>query len=346
MLFEGSFCVARVADAARWAPREACTGEVALLVAGLPDALSVGANASADGLADVAARLGHPAAEWLTIAIQPSDGPPLGVVHVMGPAKVPAADASLVAGLSLTASSAVQTAHRLQTQREATQVADDALGIVAHDLRGPLNNITMSASLLDAHLQRRDGQTDKERTFLQRIGAGAHRMNLMIEDLVVVSPGDAAARRGDLRPTDAPSLVTAALQRVAPMAEAKNCRIDRPFTVGDALEILADRETMLHAIVNVLGNAVRVTPTGGVVSMGLVREGRFAVFSVQDEGPPIATADLPRAFDRFGKSLDGTRDGGGLSMFVARSLVVAQGGAIAADCVDGRVTIRISAPVA
>jgi signal transduction histidine kinase len=113
--------------------------------------------------------------------------------------------------------------------------------------------------------------------------------------------------------------------------------------IGDVESINVDPLRVREIITNLLTNAVRYTPGGGEVEVGMTAPGngeeRSVTIFVQDSGPGIASSDLPYIFDRFYKSSDS--GGMGLGLSIARYLVEAHGGKIWARSEEGKGT-RIS----
>ena len=88
---------------------------------------------------------------------------------------------------------------------------------------------------------------------------------------------------------------------------------------------------MLQIFTNLVGNALKFTPRGGRVVLGLEECSPFARFSVADTGPGIPPEQHGHLFKRFWKAKEGTRDGAGLGLFISRGIAEAHGGAIGVD---------------
>jgi two-component system heavy metal sensor histidine kinase CusS len=112
----------------------------------------------------------------------------------------------------------------------------------------------------------------------------------------------------------------------------------------------ADRDMLRRAISNLLSNAIRHTPRGGEirVTVGAGRTGQTEL-SVENPGLPIAPEHLPRLFDRFYR-VDASRkkegEGAGLGLAIAKSIVEAHGGAIAASSTEGTFRFTFTVPAA
>jgi two-component system OmpR family sensor kinase len=113
--------------------------------------------------------------------------------------------------------------------------------------------------------------------------------------------------------------------------------------------VLGDGRALRRALLNLVENAVKYTPPGGTVEIGLGREDRWAVLAVTDTGPGIDPADLARVFEPFVR-LDTARaretGGTGLGLAIAQAIVVAHGGTIGVDSTVGAgSTFRIRLPL-
>ena len=148
-----------------------------------------------------------------------------------------------------------------------------------------------------------------------------------------------------LAPIGLGDAVDDALALLAPRLESAGAGIDRSTLGADARRVLADRRLLIHALVNLIKNAVEASAgPSPVVTLRATVEGPTAWLAVADDGPGIPPDDLRRIFDA-GYSTKGT--GRGLGLAIVRESVAAQGGEIRAESRPGRGTeFRIGLPVA
>lgn len=222
----------------------------------------------------------------------------------------------------------VATGEDLTAQRAREQM----LAVVSHDLRAPLNSIRLGASVLSRALPQ--GDMAKARDAVETILRTLHRMNRLIEDLCDVTrieAGHLTLRRS--REAVAP-LIAAAIDVVQPAAEAVPVRV----TV-DALdglpEVDADGDRVVQVLMNLLGNAINFTPTGGTITISAEASGDFVRLAVRDTGPGIPDSDRPHLFDRFWQGRGADRRGLGLGLFICKALAEAHGGSIQVDSPPG-----------
>ncbi|AUX48633.1 sensor histidine kinase [Sorangium cellulosum] len=256
-------------------------------------------------------------------------------------------DEVLLTQLAQSASVALENARLYNEAQAATRARDDLLAIVSHDLRNPLNTIAITASLLRSDLlARKAGEEDDAVQLVDRMDRGIQRMTRLIEDLLDASRIEAGRLVVSPRVERGGSLVREALEAAASLAEAKGCRVTQgPLDAG--LEVLADRDRVLQVFSNLLGNALKFTPKGGVVSVSLCRVADLARFSVADTGPGIPPEHQPHLFDRYWKASQESRTGAGLGLYIARGIVEAHHGTVAVESTPGHgTTIHFSLPLA
>jgi signal transduction histidine kinase/CheY-like chemotaxis protein len=231
---------------------------------------------------------------------------------------------------------------------EASRIKDQFLAVVSHELRTPLTAILGWSDMLRLGLLADGG---KQEAF-QTIYESACRQAQLIDDLLDVSRIASGKLRLQREPVSLAGPLQAALQVIAPSAEAKSIRVDVDVdvTVGT---VSGDPARLQQVIWNLLSNAVKFTPRGGAISVRLGRAGDAAEIRVTDTGQGIAPEFLPRVFDAFRQedaSTTRVQAGLGLGLSIARNLVEAHGGTIAAES-EGRdkgatfvVSLPMSAP--
>ena len=118
-------------------------------------------------------------------------------------------------------------------------------------------------------------------------------------------------------------------------AANKQVRIDRP-DIDDVLMARGDFNRLLQILVNLLTNAVRYSPVGGMIWLRTEQEGDTAVIVVADQGKGIDEADHARIFDKFERVDPSEPGGSGLGLNISRRLARAMGGDITVDSAPGQ----------
>jgi PAS domain S-box-containing protein len=234
----------------------------------------------------------------------------------------------LAEDLATHAAAAIENARLYSQLRDADRQKDEFLATASHELRSPLNAIVGWT-----HLLRSGGLDEAGRSrALETISRNAMSQNQLIGDILDVHRLSTGKLRLSLGQVDLTSVVEGAIETVRPAAQAK------AITLVDALDaqagpILGDQERLQQIVWNLLANAVKFTPKGGRIQIGLVAVNSQIEITVEDSGPGIDPAFLPYIFDRFrqGSAARDKRHGGlGLGLAIVRNLVELHGGSVSA----------------
>jgi signal transduction histidine kinase len=218
---------------------------------------------------------------------------------------------------------AVDNARLHDAARRAVAARDEIVGIVAHDLRSPLNVIVMATSLL-RQVEEPDRRDHRQLDLIER---GAARMNRFIEDMLDVVRVESGRLSVCRDSTAAQAAMAGALDEVRAAATKASLEL-RVEVSGELPDVLADRDRLLQVFDNLLTNAIEFTPAGGQVTVRAMRQDGHVVFSVADTGNGIRAEDLPHVFDRFWQSRRADRRGVGLGLPIVKGIVEAHGGRV------------------
>ena len=206
-----------------------------------------------------------------------------------------------------------------QAAIHAIRARDEMLGIVAHDLRNPLQIVMTNAYCL------RRSQPSRE--MAAEIVDAAARMNRLIQDLLDVTSIESG--RLSLRPERVDAAETLSQSADTQTALTKAASLELRTAIGpDLPDIWADPDRILQVFENLIGNAIKFTKAGGHITLGAEAGKGEVVFSVSDTGSGIADSDLPYVFDRFWQSTHGAHRGSGLGLAIVKGIVEAHGGRI------------------
>lgn len=213
----------------------------------------------------------------------------------------------------------------MQASARTEQLRNALLSSISHDLRTPLAAILASASSLKEFGDRFPPEVRADLT--DTIQEEAERLNLFVANLLSMT----RLEGGGLRPKSTPfNVVEVVDQLMARMESRRGGRIlARDAAEGD-LTALGDPVLLEQALGNVIENALRFSPDGSTVRVGLAG-GDCVRIQVTDEGPGVPEAELERIFEKFFRSA-GSREtpGTGLGLSIARGLVEATGGHVRA----------------
>jgi signal transduction histidine kinase len=217
----------------------------------------------------------------------------------------------------------------------------DTLSGISHDLKNPLGVIQSLATLL---LEGDAGElTGKQADLVRRIHASTRHVitfALNIIDAARIDTGRLVLHR---TPVNVGDLIEDALLLARSACEIKGLTL-KPWVEPGLPVAHIDIGQMERVISNIVGNAIKFTPTGGQVALSVRRAGEQMVLAVQDTGPGISAKEVPKIFEQY--RLRGNRaDGSGLGLFIVKAIVEAHGGVVAIDSVVGcGTTVTVQLP--
>ena len=223
-----------------------------------------------------------------------------------------------------------QTLSRLEnlfyTQRRF--VAD-----VGHELRTPLTVIKGNITLM-----RKIGCSDEES--LSSIDEEVDRLTRMVGDLLLLAQAESGKLTLVTQLVELDTLLLEVMQQSRVLAQGK---VDLRLGEIDQVLVCGDRDRLKQVLINLISNAIKYTPQGGEVVMGVGKNNDQAYITVQDNGPGISTEELPHIFERFyrieksrTRSADGK--GFGLGLSIAYWIVKHHDGEITVESEEGKGT--------
>ncbi len=211
-----------------------------------------------------------------------------------------------------------------QALDEAEHRRIELIGDVAHELRTPLTNLKSSLEgMIDEVIPH------EPETFLT-LQREVSRMQHLVNDLQELSRAEAGQISLEIRPTALQELIHAVAEKLRPQFEDKQVVLDVQIPPNLSCA-QADSNRSTQVLINLLGNALQYTPSGGSVTVRASQERREILVSIQDTGIGIASDQLPHIFERFyrvDKSRSRAAGGSGIGLTIAKHLVEAQGGRI------------------
>jgi len=210
-------------------------------------------------------------------------------------------------------------------QTEARRL--ELIGNVAHELRTPLSTIK---GYMEGLI---DGVLPADISTFQLIYRETDRLQRLVRDLQELSRVEAGAYALHLHPVPPARLIEGVVARLGRQFAEKGVALETQVP-PDLPPALADEDRIGQVLLNLVGNALQYTPSGGQVQLSVRREGARLRFEVQDTGIGIAAEHLPHVFERFyrvDKSRSRAGGGSGIGLTVAQHLVEAHGGQIGAE---------------
>ena len=207
--------------------------------------------------------------------------------------------------------------------------------MVAHDLKNPLNTIQLAVRvLLEDGRVPDDAAHQLERHALAAVQRAADRMYRLIHDLLDLARADAGRLWIRPAPTDAEELLREAVDAHCSIAAAKSITLEATAD-GSLPSVLADRERIAQVFSNLIGNALKFTPSGGRVSVRGRRATPGVRFAVEDTGPGMRPDEQAHVFDRFWQAAKASALGTGLGLSIAKAIVEGHGGSIGVESTPG-----------
>ena len=264
-------------------------------------------------------------------------GQTLGVVVVAaleGKPPFTSDDVALLTDLVRHGTVAIDNATLYSESQQAVRAREEVLAIVSHDLRNPLNAVTLAASLL----QTSETLSQDDREQIDTIVLSAKRMSRLIADLLDVTRLEGGKRLPiEPEPVDVEALVHETEEIFKPQAAAAGVRFEAQIVDG-VPQVYADRHRIAQVLSNLVGNALKFTPKGGVIRLRAERKDDAVLFVASDTGPGIPKEHLADVFHPFWQAKRAERMGAGLGLPIARGIVESHGGKIWAESEPGEGT--------
>jgi signal transduction histidine kinase len=210
------------------------------------------------------------------------------------------------------------------------RLLDDAkgnlVGTVSHELKTPLTSLRMAIYLL---LEQQVGPlSEAQRDLVETARDDADRLLRILNDLLDLTRLESGVARLNRRKVEVEGMLFEMVREMKGIVEAAEQKVVTE-KAESITSIYADPERLRHVFVNLLTNASKYSPPGGVITLyakpkadGLVQ------FGVRDQGPGIPVEDTQRVFEKFYRVPGQTKKGAGLGLAIAREIVVAHGGTI------------------
>jgi PAS domain S-box-containing protein len=243
-----------------------------------------------------------------------------------------AVDLSLAQDLAVRAALAIESARLYRTATRATRARDEVLGVVSHDLRNPLSAIAMCARVLR---ESPPESPDERRSLAAAIHESTEWMNRLIQDLLDVAAIEAGRLSLDRRREEVAPLVRRAVAMFEEAARGRSLVL-RAEIAPHLRPVCGDADRILQVLVNLVGNAVKFTEPGGVVTIVAAMRGDDVVLTVTDTGPGIPPEHVQHLFELYWHVRRTARErGSGYGLAIAKGIVEAHGGRVWVESTPG-----------
>ena len=198
----------------------------------------------------------------------------------------------------------------------------DFISNVSHEFKTPINAIEGYASLLQDHQQ---SQAEQD-AYIEKILFNTHRLSTLTGNILLLSK----INNQSIHPQRTVFRLDEQVRQAIVALEQKWTEKDIDFDVElDKISYSGYESLLLHVWSNLIDNAIKFDPQGGMIALRLRQEDGFAVFTIDDNGPGVAPEDQERVFHKFYQS-DSSRvmDGNGLGLPLVKKIVEFSGGTV------------------
>jgi heavy metal sensor kinase len=214
----------------------------------------------------------------------------------------------------------------------------------SHELRTPLTIIRgeLETSLLDKSL------SENVRETIYSLVEETENLSKIVQCLLSLSRLDSGSAQMERVRLNLGDLVSTITDQMVPLADEKHVMLTSQ--AQGLVEVEGDRVRLKQVVVNLLDNAIKYTPEGGKVTVGVNATNRQAQLEISDTGPGITASDLPHVFERFFRADHvrlGSIEGAGLGLSIVQSICTAHGGFVKAENhADGGCRFIVQLPLA
>ena len=221
--------------------------------------------------------------------------------------------------------------------RRLQRIRAEFIDNLSHELRTPLTNVRLLTETLARDLDRTD-LPPRIRDGIVKIDIESGHLVQMVNELLDLSKIEQGTVALHLDAVDVGDIVLASVERLRLFADRQGVRLETDI-VADLPPVRGDDERFGQMLVNLLHNAVKFSPDGGLVTVHAALVGEEVVISVEDRGVGIPATDLGRVFERFYK-VDKARvrgkGGTGLGLAIVRHIAESHGGRAWVESEEGR----------
>lgn len=223
--------------------------------------------------------------------------------------------------------------------KKLDETKDDFISMASHQLRTPLTSVKGYVSMvLDG-----DAGTvnDGQRKMLNQAFVSAQRMVFLISDLLNLSRLNTGRFVIEAKPIDLRVVISEELKQLEETAAARGIKLvyKRPETFPT---LMFDDMKIRQVVMNFVDNAIYYTPANGTVTIELHEDDKYVEFRVKDTGIGVPRHEQPHLFTKFYRAQNARQarpDGTGLGLFMAKKVIIAQGGVVIFESREGKGSI-------
>ncbi|WP_233085186.1 sensor histidine kinase [Methanococcoides orientis] len=208
------------------------------------------------------------------------------------------------------------------------QMKDSFLSNVSHELRTPLTSIKgYTQNVYDGTL---GNLNDQQKTSLRTVMRNSERLRRLVDSLLYVSQAQAEIIEYDFKECQIAEIMNNTVMDTIMLVEANDLHIEKKIPSGLPL-IVADKDRLVDMLNNIVDNAIKFTPPGGMITLGAYEEEKYLHLTVHDTGIGIPKELIPNLFRKFyqiDSSIRRKYGGTGLGLYICKEIVDAHSGEI------------------
>ncbi|NJN79298.1 MAG: response regulator [Anaerolineales bacterium] len=206
-----------------------------------------------------------------------------------------------------------------EEQKQLEKIKNEFIATASHDLKNPIMSISGYSTLL----KKAGPLTDQQEEFIERIQSSTKNMLELVQNMLQLTEIDLQKTETSREAIDTISLLKEVVGEFEVQAQQKGQTLQLQNEIASA-SIYADMLQIKQAIRNLIGNAIKYTPSGGQIFVVAKLSNDYLEIQVQDSGYGIPSTDLPYIFDRFYRVRTGNTieiEGNGLGLAIVKSIV-------------------------
>lgn len=224
---------------------------------------------------------------------------------------------------------------RLKSVEEVDQFKTNVLTLLGHEARTPLTSLIASSEML---MSEDNIDTKEQKMFAELVHSGAKRLHDFFEKVMVLSSLKSGKQQFNMEPTELLEVVREAICEVTTEAAQRKVNIQEQFDTGPT--VFLDKNEIKRVVITLLDNAIRFSPPDGNVTVGISSDNGEVCLNVSDQGEGIDSDYLPYVFEELSDpDVAHHSEGHGLSLAIARQIVLQHNGTISAESTKGSGTI-------
>jgi two-component system sensor histidine kinase/response regulator len=231
---------------------------------------------------------------------------------------------------------------RLKSVEEVDQFKTNVLTLIGHEARTPLTCLIGSAEML---MSEENIDAEEQKLFMVMVYNSAKRLHSLFEKVMLLSTLKSGKQQFNMEPAELREVVREAICKVAPKASERNVKIQEQFDAGPT--VCLDKNEIKRVMIAILDNAVRFSPSDGIVTVGISSDNGDVCLSVNDQGEGIDSDYLPYVFEELSDpDVAHHSEGHGLSLAIARQIILRHNGTISAESTKGSgTTFTVRLPI-